>query len=243
LLLVFITAANMSLSQNWRCFECEGGDLRGTSKIRKLHARAAGAFEPAMKVAARPLFASLQSVPVQSPSTKACENTEQIPIKVPDLHRHGDVHLLADECGHERKSANQRLHQELAAKRSADWSTLTPPDNIISGGWLDYTVSHQNFSGPSKSLIKSPISGHANTVSLERTEVPKTPTQRSSQLNIPSSLIDLGGAVTEDTVVPGNGPLHIEPTPPAKVTFDTVLCTVCHKQRLLARTGSTKAVW
>jgi hypothetical protein len=196
-----------------------------------------------MKVAARPLFASLQSVPVQSLPTKACDNTEQTPTKVPDLQRHGDVHLLADDCGHQRKSANQRLHQELAAKHSADWSTLAPPDDIISGGCLDYTASDHIFSGPSKSLIKSPISGHVNTASLERTEVPNTPPQRSSQLNIPSSLIDLGGAVTEGTVVPSDGPLHVEPTPPAKVTFGTVLCTVCHKQRLLARIGSTKAVW
>jgi hypothetical protein len=212
--------------------------LGGASKLIKPHARASGTFEPATKAAARPLFAPLQSVPVQLLSTEACEITQQIPFQVPDLHRHGDVHLPAAKRGHSDKSAHQHLYQELAAKHSADLSTLTPPDDIITGCCLD--LFHQNISGLSKSPIKSPISAHADTMSPRRTEVPNTPAQHSSQLNIPSSLIDPGGAMTEDDVVPGDGALHVESTPLAKVTFGTVLCNVCHKQRLLARTGSTK---
>lgn len=213
------------------------------SKFKKPHARASDAFGPAMKTAARPLSASLNSVPVHSLSTRTSENAEQIPNKVPDLHNHGDAHVPADECGDQRKSTDQHLHQELAAKYSSDGSTVTPSDEVISGCSLNSADSHRKFSGASKSPNKSPISGHVNTACPERIEVSNTPTQRSTQLNKPSSLVDLGCAATQEVVLRGGGSPHVQPTPPARITFGTVLCTVCQKQSLLAKSGSKNAVW
>jgi hypothetical protein len=217
--------------------------LGGASKIKKLHARASDAFEPAMKVAARPLPGSLNPVPVHSLSTKTTDNAEQIPNKVPDPHKNGDAHVPADDCGDQRKSTDRHLHQELSAKRSLDGSTVTPSDEVISACSLNSADSHRRFSGASKSPNKSPISGHVNTACPERIEVPNTPTQRSSQLNIPSSLVDLGCDATQEVVLRGGGSPYVEPTPPTRITFATVLCNVCHKQRLLAKSGIKSAVW
>jgi hypothetical protein len=199
-----------------------------------------------MELAARLPFASLDSVPVHSRSTKSCrasENTEQVFNVVADIHKHGDAHHPSDNNGGQCRDTDQVSYQARAAKHSLNLETLNPLHHVISGGSLDSTDFHRGFTSPSKSLDKSPISDQANPVGPERTEVPNTPTQQSSQLHIPSPLLNLRGGATQEDIVPSAGSLYIEPTPPARITFGTVLCTVCHKQRLLAKSGNTKAIW
>jgi hypothetical protein len=247
LLLVLIITANRLISQNWKCFKCEGGNLGPSSKSRKLHARASDASEPAMKVAARPDCASLDSVSIQSRSTKSCrsdENTEQnVSNVVSAVHKSGDTHPPLNGFDDECLGIDQHLRQDHAVEHSLNFLNVNPTELPFSGRSVDSTDSRRKFSDTNKSLDRSPISNQPHIIDSERTEVPNTPTQRSSQHNIPSPLLNLCGGPTEQDPLPSDGSLNIEPTPPARISFGTVLCTVCHKQRLLAKLGNTKAVW
>jgi hypothetical protein len=241
LLLIPIIPANRSISRNWKCFKCEGGGLVRSSNSRRSHACASDASKPAKKFAAKPDYGSLGSVAVQSRSTRSYsphENTEQNVFNVvPDVYKIGEAHPRLDGCD------DLHLHQERAMKHSSNSCNINPAELPFSGRALDSTDSYRKFSGTSKSLKESLMSNQSHALDLDHTEIPNTPTQRSSQLTIPSPLLNLHGSAAEEESLPVYSILHVEPTTPERVTFGTVLCTVCHKQRLLAKSGNTTPVW
>jgi hypothetical protein len=69
----------------------------------------------------------------------------------------------------------------------------------------------------------------------ERTEVPNTPTQRTSQFDLPSPSPKLKGGVNAETPGLDESSTPIEPRRLATTVFTAVLCSVCQKQRVFAK--------
>ncbi|KAF1849601.1 uncharacterized protein K460DRAFT_399718 [Cucurbitaria berberidis CBS 394.84] len=94
---------------------------------------------------------------------------------------------------------------------------------------LNSPVINSSKSGKDSQAIQQP---NAPPI-LERTEVPNTPTQRSSQFDIPESAPKQrfadNSVASSDIGLPLTGPLLFEKTTPL-----TVLCSICRKQRILA---------
>ncbi|KAF1922052.1 hypothetical protein BDU57DRAFT_70272 [Ampelomyces quisqualis] len=103
----------------------------------------------------------------------------------------------------------------------------------------DHANLYQTLTDTRKVISKSFPSAKMDVDIPERTEVPNTPTQRSSQLNISSPALHPRGGASW-TSPQRDDSMLIEPVPRAKIASKTVLCSVCQHQRLLAKEGSTK---
>jgi hypothetical protein len=95
----------------------------------------------------------------------------------------------------------------------------------------------------SKDLSNSAVSIRFNVHGTERTEVPNTPTQRSSQLDIPSSTLGPRFGMTEWRFETDGSSILIEPKQlTSNTAFMTALCSVCQKQRVPANRDNG-AIW
>jgi hypothetical protein len=140
------------------------------------------------------------------------------------------------------------LHQEHDAKLDTNIPVLD-----LTQGSPDDSLKHVAPDQESTELKKSPNnikpSEQPDVDMPERTEVPNTPTQRSSQLNIPSPVLNTHGGASEK--VPGSGSgsddesVLIERNPPPRSVPATksTLCSICKSMHVLAKSGNGNATW
>lgn len=93
-------------------------------------------------------------------------------------------------------------------------------------------------------IPQSPLmSDQSSMREIERTEIPNTPTQRSSQLNIPSSTLEFRTRATDEVADSNSSSLPSESGRPRTITALTVLCLRCQTQRVLARKDIAEVMW
>lgn len=136
--------------------------------------------------------------------------------------------------------------EHVQQKDVATFDTTTPAADSSNLVLLDGSTGHAN---PYKAFIDTRTvlnrpfpSAQTNAEIPERTEVPDTPTQRSSQLNNSSPAPHLWGGA-DWSPSQGDDSMLTEPIARAHIAIETVACSVCRNQRLLAKEGSTKAIW
>jgi hypothetical protein len=92
----------------------------------------------------------------------------------------------------------------------------------------------------SKDAIEAPSPRMLDVNEGELVEIPNTPTQRSSPLEIPGPMLELHRSKIEET---DDISLIVGLKSPAKIARITELCSMCQKQRVLTRRGSIDVVW
>jgi hypothetical protein len=176
-----------------------------------------------------------------SPHAKA----EYVPAVPPPAQGHKHVPLVLCRCG----ATADYPHQ----KHDAKLDTTIPVLDLTQGS-PDDSLKHVAPDQESTELKKSPNnikpSEQPDVDMPERTEVPNTPTQRSSQFNIPSPVLKIhyGGASEK---VPGSGSgsddesILIEPNPPPRSVPATksTLCSICKSMHVLAKSENGNAIW
>lgn len=86
------------------------------------------------------------------------------------------------------------------------------------------------------------LPAQAQTYMSERTEIPNTPTQSSSQFDVSSAPSPQHLQHEVDASVHDDLPSISRPAV-EKVVSLTLLCSICRKQRVLAKTGSRNVTW
>ncbi|KAH8701468.1 hypothetical protein GQ44DRAFT_778591 [Phaeosphaeriaceae sp. PMI808] len=95
---------------------------------------------------------------------------------------------------------------------------------------------HPNRSDTSTHLRKRSTPDQFNVQSHICTEIPNTPTQRSSgPLSIPSALFKVQSHLTRDNSQHDDGLMLIEPARPTTIASSAVLCSACRKQRAFVK--------
>ncbi|OAK99702.1 hypothetical protein IQ06DRAFT_348238 [Phaeosphaeriaceae sp. SRC1lsM3a] len=87
------------------------------------------------------------------------------------------------------------------------------------------------------------LARHSQSQSLlGRSEIPNTPTQRSSQIKEHSPAVHAEADTLGDMQALDDASTLIEASPYEKTTFKTTLCSACLKQHVLAKSGTTPVV-
>jgi hypothetical protein len=110
-------------------------------------------------------------------------------------------------------------------------------------GFTIFSVDDADVVDPHGLSQNSLMSHQASVHDIERTEIPNTPTQRSSQLDIPNSILYFRTRATEEVAEANSSSLPSDSGRPRTITALTVLCSRCQTQRVLAKKDIAEVIW
>jgi hypothetical protein len=167
--------------------------------------------------------------------------------KGPHVQRHAhedhSVPISLDGCG----ARQDRINEPVRSNSSTGYSLVSSSSVSASLGALTGQSGIQepqqkpspSSSDSSKITSYRPFQTHHEEV----VEVPNTPTQRSSQLNMPEPIPILRCDTDMEATSPNDNSMLFDPNPPVKTACTTTLCSVCQTQRVLAKKDNTEVLW
>lgn len=141
-----------------------------------------------------------------------------------------------EQWGHSVAPFRQHNDHEFEDQRRSPEPALENRPMIFSANNLN-TVQARDTS---HSLI---VPNESSQRGVERTEIPNTPTQRSSQLDVQSTIAESRDQTTDKVVELNSSSLPSEPSRLQAITAATTLCSWCQKQRVLARKDMVEVIW
>jgi hypothetical protein len=161
---------------------------------------------------------------------------QQISNIIHAAYENNESTAFLDGCADQDKKGVMCLHKEHSDKFDSKESMLFAPNYGIPGDALN-VKEDSNLEIFNSSMLpnQSTASDGIMPCFAERTEVPNTPTQRTSHFDLPSPSPKLKGGVNAETPGLDESSTPIEPRRLATTVFTAVLCSVCQKQRVFAK--------
>jgi hypothetical protein len=188
---------------------------------------------------------SQHTVGAQETMDTECENSHgaakrQDPNVRRDLLGQDDLPTSLDGCSDPSGRVGEILNPLRITEHVSKTSASGLPIAVATKSSSEELGLQATFTESSKDAVGSPLSCMPDVDGGELVEIPNTPTQRSSQSQIPESVPELHGSRVEET---DDISLDVWLKSSAKIARTTELCSMCQKQRVLARRGSIDVVW
>jgi hypothetical protein len=240
--------------QRWRCIECLNDEPKRTASIPT----GPRAFSTDRSHPSKPRVSSLHDsskhVPLDRvPSApRAIVSASIAPRSTPtgagqqassdSFAPHDPKHKppLFDGGADQQRASNVLLHREhntAHEEKSTAVSLSEGEPMVFSADQEETAVGIKRQS--QDILVSTPSMIHDN----ERTEIPNTPTQRSSSLNLPSSVFKPREPFPHKMPEHGSSAVSLDSRRPQTITSGAVLCSKCQKQRVLAKQGVAEVIW
>jgi hypothetical protein len=247
------------IRQRWRCFRCLGCGRKSTPRLTTSHSKlsdSAASFVKRPSLVSNHSFLQSSSQRLFAPDkpmyarSKSIESRrvqefaeQQISNILHDAYEDDEPATFLDGCADQHKKGDVCLLKEHSDEINPKDSTSFAPSSSLLGDAMEvekvYNVETFSSSmSPDQPIASDPIM----QCFAERTEVPNTPTQRTSQFDLPSSSPKLKDGVFTEILGLNKGTTPIEPKGLANTAFTAVLCSLCQKQRVFAKKG-TSATW
>lgn len=156
---------------------------------------------------------------------------------------HHKTPSLVGFCDGQRRKSDVCRSQYSSSERNGKFMTSNFSNHKVTVEHLKDKGASQKNPTSSKDFSNSAVSDRFNIYGTERTEIPNTPTQRSSQLDIPSSTLRPRFGMTEERFETDGSSVPIEPKQlTSNTAFMAALCSVCQKQRVPTNRDNG-AVW
>jgi hypothetical protein len=161
----------------------------------------------------------------------------------PSVHPQYGASISLDGCGEDQDNAN---HSTCLRNTAEHLSETEAPESAYHGDLEESTNGQElleeailSNNEPTEASMRLPL----DVEDSEVTEVPNTPTQRSSQLYKYEPMPILRSGADVEATSPDDSSMLIGPRSYAKVASTTAFCSVCRTQRVLAKKGSTEVLW
>jgi hypothetical protein len=235
------------ISRHWKCFKCLSGGSRHASKLKASNVPNSDSSTPlpikatlgnVFTVPPKAMDLKLQSIMPSSPRT----STGNVPA-VPPTVEHENVPSASEDRSNQQEATVGYSDRNHDAKSDTGISVLAFPKHGSPNVSLSHVALVQTSSATSE-VRKSPLAcDQVDVDTPERTEVPNTPTQRSSQLNILSPVLKIRDGAREEGLGSDDESILVEPNPQPRSAPRTTLCSICKKLRILAKFGDANAIW
>jgi hypothetical protein len=230
--------------RTWRCFKCLGGEAK-SAKSRRSLASLTNSHEPnrlnptERRAGVSRHTVDAQETTIRREATRVAAERKDLIARKSSLEYNGSPASL-DGCVNQLERAREIVHPSQTIEHVSKMSTPGSSIFVATQSSSKKLNLYATTTEPSKDAIMAPASHMSGVDRGELTEIPNTPTQRSSQRQTPEPVPEPHGSRVKET---NAIPLINGPKSSAKTTLITGLCSLCHKQRVLARRGSIDVIW
>lgn len=145
-----------------------------------------------------------------------------------------------DACVDQHERVVETVHLARNIEHVSKLSASSPPVTEAIKPSSNGSISQAKPTLSRQDAIEVPAQRTSDRVQGELVEVPNTPTQRSSQLNIPEPMPGLRGDRSEE---PDEISMLIDLKSSVKIARMTELCSLCQEKRVLAKRGKANIIW
>jgi hypothetical protein len=156
-------------------------------------------------------------------------------------YNHNNLPSPSDEPDDQYGQREVCLSQSCDSEYDKKLTTATLSHEMLNN-CLNNNRAHYNESTSRDWLRRSAVSDDIKSHGTERSEIPNTPTQHSSQIEILNSSLKFKPCATKESPRTDDSSQLVEPRGLANNSFVTALCLLCRKKRVLARLGN-RTVW
>jgi hypothetical protein len=175
------------------------------------------------------LVAPEESVGSRLQSIESCRVRDFAEQQISNILNDAKVPAYLDACAENDEKG------EPNAKRLIMFSR----EIVSSSSSLNVKSTNLKLLDSEKQPDKSAVSRRIESCLAERTEIPNTPTQRSSQFDTRNSVLKLKDDMSEENTGSDESSVSVGAERLSNIAVTAALCSVCQKQRVLVKQGHT----